>query len=201
MDARPADCAIGSTRRACHTKCGRSYLFTVASVAIQWGRLMDARLKIASSLAVCLIATVAVSPAWAQGPRRASLEQQKICADQAQKFFRDLVAPRPSKTPIDPLRASYVDHYDAAANICYVAIVRYDPVGHQKGMTYSTTVFDAFEGTGYASYIQFSDNIEAGIEVKPPLCSVEPRGQSRIICKTEGEFDGLLEKHFGLVVR
>ncbi|MGO8720967.1 MAG: hypothetical protein ACLQMO_17395 [Acidobacteriaceae bacterium] len=164
--------------------------------------MVDARLKIASALAVCLSAAAVVSPAWAQGPRRASLEQQKICADQAQKFFRDLVAPKPSRTPIDPLRASYVDHYDAAANICYVAIVRYDPFGgHPKGITYSTTVFDAFEGTNYAAYIQLSDNVRAGIDIKPPYCLVEPRGQSEIICKSEGEFDGLLEKHFGLVVR
>jgi hypothetical protein len=130
------------------------------------------------------------------------LEQHKICADQAQKFFRDLVAPKPSKTPIDPLLASYVDHYDATANICYVAIVRNGPFdGHQK-MTYSTDVFDAFESTNYAAYVQSSDNIRAGIDIKPPLsCSVEPRGQSKIICKSEDEFDGLLEKHFGLVVR
>jgi len=163
---------------------------------------LEARLKIASALAVCLIAAAVVSPAWAQGPRRATLGQQKICADQAQKFFRDLVATKPPKTPIDPLHASYVDHYDAKANVCYVAVVRYDPFdGHEKGITYSTTVFDAFEGTSYADYIQLSDNIRAGIEVKPPLCSVEPRGQSKIICKSEDEFDGLLEKYFGLVVR
>jgi len=130
------------------------------------------------------------------------MKQQKICADQAQKFFRDLVAPKPSKAPVDPLHASYVDHYDVKADICYVAIVRNDPFdGHQK-MTYSTDVFNAFEGASYAAYVQSSDNIRAGIEIKPPLlCSVEPRGQSKIICKSEGEFDGLLEKHFGLVVR
>src|ERR1035437_7230463 len=62
------------------------------------------------------------SGAWAQGRRPTTLAQQKMCADQAKKFFDDLVAPKPSKAPIDPLRASYVDHYDAKANICYVAI-------------------------------------------------------------------------------
>jgi len=163
---------------------------------------MDERLKFAGVLAAFLMAAAEVSPAWAQGPREVTLEQQRICADQAQKFFRDLVAPKPSKTPIDRLFASYVDHYDAKANICYVAIVRNDPLnGHEK-MTYKTDVFDAFEGTSYAAYVQSSDNIRAGIEIKPPLsCSVEPRGQSKIICKSEDEFDGLLEKHFGLVVR
>jgi len=166
------------------------------------GALGGARLKIPSALIVLLIAAAVVSPALAQGPRRASLAQQKICADQAQKFFRDLVAPKPSKAPINPLLASYVDHYDAKANICYVAIVRNDPFDGHRKMTYSTDVFDAFEGTNYAAYVQSSDNIRAGIEIKPPLsCSVEPRGQSKIICKSEDEFVGLIEKHFGLVVR
>jgi hypothetical protein len=58
-------------------------------------------------------------------------------------------------------------------------------------MTDIIDVFDAFEGTNYVNYIQLSDNIRAGIEIKPPLCSIEPRGQSEIICKFESEFDGL----------
>jgi len=141
------------------------------------------------------------SPAWAQEPRLATLPQQKMCADQARKFFDDLVDLKSSKTLIDPLLASYVDHYDAKANICYVAIIRNDPDDHRQKMTYSTVVFDAFEGTSYADYTQLSDKISAGIEVKPPLCSVKPRGRSEIICKSEDEFDGLIERYFGLVVR
>src|ERR1035437_3013881 len=89
------------------------------------------------------------SGAWAQGLRTTTLAQQKMCADQAKKFFDDLVAPKPSKAPIDPLRASYVDHYDAKANICYVAIVRNDTFDRNQKITYSTDVFDAFEGTSY----------------------------------------------------
>jgi hypothetical protein len=140
------------------------------------------------------------SGVWAQGRRPATLAQQKMCANQAKKFFDDLVAPKPSKAPIDPLRASYFDHYDASAQICYVAIVRNTPTG--KNLAYSTGVFDAFEGTSYAAYTQSSDNIRGGVEIKPPLwCSVEPRGHSQIICKSEDEFDGLIEEYFGLVVR
>ena len=86
-------------------------------------------------------------------------------------------------------------------NICYVAIVRNDTFDRNQKITYSTDVFDAFEGTSYATYTQLSDNIRSGIEVKPPLCRVEPRGQSQIICKSEDEFDGLIEEYFGLVVR
>jgi hypothetical protein len=124
-----------------------------------------------------------------------------MCADQAKKFFGDLVTPKTSKTAVDAVLASYIDHYDPNENICYVAIVRNDPSGRNKGLTYSTDVFDAFEGTSYAAYTQLSDNIKAGIEVKPPLCSVDPRGQRQIICKSEDEFDGLVEKYFGLIVR
>jgi len=109
--------------------------------------------------------------------------------------------PEAVKAAIDPLRASYVDHYDAKVNICYVAIVRNDTFDRNQKITYSTDVFDAFEGTSYATYTQLSDNIRSGIEVKPPLCHVEPRGHSQIICKSEDEFDGLIEEYFGLVVR
>jgi len=47
--------------------------------------------------------------------------------------------------------ASYVDHYDAKVNICYVAIVRNDTFDRNQKITYSTDVFDAFEGTSYAT--------------------------------------------------
>jgi hypothetical protein len=157
------------------------------------------KLRFASVAAAYFIAIAVASPALAQ-ETRSTLVQQKMCADQADKFFRNLVAPASPKMPIDPLVASYVNHYDVKADICYVAVVRTEPSG--KDMVYSITVFDAFEGTGYAGYIQTSDRIAAGLPVKRPVwCSVEPRGQDKVTCKSEHEFDTLIEKYFGLLVR
>lgn len=151
-------------------------------------------------LAVALVNSVGIAAQTLPAQTHGTLAQQRLCADQADKFFRDLVAPGSLKKPIDPLLASYVDHYDANANICFVAVVRNEPSG--KNVVYSITVFDAFEGSSYANYIQTSDRIAGGLPVKPPVrCSVEPRGQDKITCKSEHEFDTLIEKHFGLVAR
>ena len=93
----------------------------------------------------CLVGIAVASPARTQ-ENRFTLTQQKMCADQADKFFHDLVSPGAPRKPIDSLVASYVDHYDVKANTCYVGVIRNQPSG--KVFTYSTAVFDAFEGTG-----------------------------------------------------
>lgn len=151
-------------------------------------------------LAVCLAASLGIPAQTLSAQAHGSLAQQRLCADQANRFFHHLVAPNSPRRTIDPTLASYVDHYDASAHTCYVAIVQNTPSG--KNLLYSTGVFDAFEGTRFASYIQSSENIRAGMEVQSPLaCSVHPRGQRTIFCKSEGEFNKLLEKYFGLVVQ
>lgn len=155
--------------------------------------------RFASWVVLSFIVIAVMSPARPQ-ETRSTLAQQKMCADQADKFFHGLVSPGAPRKQIDSLVASYVDHYDAKANTCYVAVNRNQPSG--KVFVYSTTVFDAFEGTGYASYIQTSDRVIAGSPVKPPVwCSIEPRGQAKVPCKSEEEFDTLVEKYFGVVVR
>lgn len=155
--------------------------------------------KFASAVALSFIAIAAVSPAQPQ-QTRPTLAQQKMCADQADEFFRDLVSPSVPRRQIDPLVASYVNHYDPQSNTCYVAITRNQPSG--KVLVHSTTVFDAFEGTGYASYTQTSDRVTAGTPVQPPvLCAIEPRGQPKVTCKSEDEFDYLVERYFGAIVR
>ena len=163
------------------------------------GKAMKSARSGSAEMAAYLIAIALTSPGRAQ-EIRPDLTQQKMCADRADKFFRNLVAPASPGRPIDPLVASYVDHYDAKGKVCYVAVVRNEPSG--KNLVYSTAVFDAFEGTSYANYIQTSDRIVAGVEAKPPLwCSVEPPGLEAITCTSEGEFDKLVEKYFGLIVR
>jgi hypothetical protein len=161
--------------------------------------LTASKSRVPGVVAACFIGIAVVSPARTQ-ETRSTLAQQKMCAEQADKFFHDLVSPGAPRKPIDSLVASYVDHYDMKAKARYVAITRNQPSG--KDFIYSTTVFDAFEGTGYATYIQTSDRVIAGSPVKPPLwCSIEPRGQQRVTCKSAEDFDRLVEKYFGVVVR
>ncbi|MGH9691238.1 MAG: hypothetical protein ACRD4C_09215, partial [Candidatus Acidiferrales bacterium] len=96
---------------------------------------------------------------------------------------------------------SYVDHYDAKANVCYVAIEWGDSIDGGQTITMSTGVYDAFEGTAYATYIWTSDKVKKFWEVKPAMCEVNPRGQARVTCKSEGEFNELVKKYLGLVLR
>jgi hypothetical protein len=66
--------------------------------------------------------------------------------------------------------------------------------------TFSTTrvVYDAFEGRVYADYLWISDKVKKFWEVPPMSCSVKPRGQDEITCKSSAEFDRLVDKHFGI---
>lgn len=132
----------------------------------------------------------------------ATLAQQKMCANQAREFFNESDTRKLPKTTTAVVPASYVDHYDAKVNICYVAIVRTESANGGKTLDYRTAVFDAFEQTSYALYFTTSDRVKNYSEAKPPVwCTVEPRGQREITCKSEGEFNRLLEKYFGLVVQ
>ena len=120
--------------------------------------------------------------AQAQEPRLATLAQQKMCADQARKFFLDPQMECKNFT-------EYSSHYDAKVNVCYV-MIRSDIVGGGKHSV-AFQIFDAFEGVERGS-------MQSYIDGPPYSCSVRPSGQRRIYCKTEEEFDVLVMKHFGI---
>ncbi|HEV2245935.1 MAG TPA: hypothetical protein VGW37_04715 [Terriglobia bacterium] len=161
------------------------------------------RFRLASgTLAACFLALAATPAGLAQSPRLATMAQQKMCADQAKKFFNDSQALKSTKPAIVLFPASYVDHYDAKANVCYVAVVTFESIDSGKTTIYSTVVSDAFENTSYANYNTTSDRIKSWVEAKAPLiCTVEPPGQPEITCKSEHEFNALIKKYFGLIVR
>ncbi|MGD0825511.1 MAG: hypothetical protein ABR908_13060 [Terriglobales bacterium] len=121
----------------------------------------------------------------ASQPRLATLPQQKLCAEQADKQFNIYGTPRSGDTAND-----FVSHYDARANVCYMMI-------HRAGMTYGKVsvediVFDAFENHDYATYWRSSS------DAAPSRCEVKPRGRPEIKCKSSEEFDSLVERYFGL---
>jgi hypothetical protein len=104
----------------------------------------------------------------------ATLSQQKMCADRAEKVFNE----NNNKNILDKYE-TYTSHYDATRNICFVEFKAY--VG-QDGWTYS--VSDAFAGREYARiYSAFGNS----------WCKVDS-----IECKDHEEFDLLVKDHFGV---
>lgn len=121
-------------------------------------------------------------------PRLATLAQQKMCAEQAEKQFNSTSASQGS--------ANFTSHYDARANVCYIMV-------HDAGVSYgnrtvSDVVYDAFEGRVYANYIFINSQKKYDWEVAPAECDVKPRGQAEITCKSSDEFEELIDKYFGI---
>lgn len=137
----------------------------------------------------------------AQGRRQATLAEQKMCADQAKRFFTDEIRTQIQIRATVMVPPDYIDHYDAKANACYVAILRFDSIDGGKTMTTSVGVFDAFENTSYATYVWTSDKVKKYWQVKPTMCTVSPPGLSTVTCTSDGEFDELVEKYFGLHIQ
>jgi hypothetical protein len=122
-------------------------------------------------------------------PRAATLSQQKMCAEQARKTFHEN-NPKPNAT------TGYTSHYDATANVCYI-MVHYLDMSHGYPSV-SDTVYDAFEGREYASYIWINPEKKKAWEVAPMECSVKPRGQDEVPCTSPEEFEKLVDKYFGI---
>jgi hypothetical protein len=125
----------------------------------------------------------------AQEPRQATLTQQKMCADQARKFFLDPEMAHEGWT-------SYTNHYDPKLNVCNVMVridVYLDKKHTEQFHSIALMVFDAFEGAQRA-WVQ-SDVL--GPNREPHVCEVEPIGHDKIYCKTEDEFETLVMKYFG----
>lgn len=133
--------------------------------------------------------------------RQATLAEQKMCADQAKKFFTDDIQAQVQIRTTVVAPPDYIDHYDAKGNVCYVAILQFDSIDGGKTMTTSTGVFDAFENTSYATYVWTSDKTKEYWQVKPTMCTVRPPGLPSVTCTSDDEFDELVEKYFGLHIQ
>lgn len=154
------------------------------------------------TLAIILFSLLAMGIVQGQEPRHATLLEQKICADQAKRSFDESDASKPikDKTMKRVSPADYSSHYDAKANICYIMVHEaniFDEASAKK-VSISMIVYDAFEGRVYANYLWFSQKDKKAWEVAPMECSVKPRGQDEITCKSSEEFERLVDKHFGI---
>jgi hypothetical protein len=139
------------------------------------------------ALGIVLGASLAVG----QTKPHAPLTQQKMCADQARKASNEYYDSKAGNVGY-----SYTSHYDAEEKICYV-MTHY--AGVKDGKPYvSDDVFDAFEERTYASYVWINFMNKKFWEVAPTVCSVKPRGQDEITCKSSEEFERLVDKYFGI---
>lgn len=141
--------------------------------------------------------TMVRRPVRAQEPRPATLTQQKMCADQAKRSFAEWAGTSLGSGKIGPY-TYYTSHYDAKANVCYIMVTDTYSLGKSEGITCTSSVYDAFERRLYAKYIWKSDKVKKAWEVPPITCFVKPLGQKNIDCKSEDEFNELVEKHFGI---
>jgi hypothetical protein len=97
---------------------------------------------------------------------------------------------------------SVTSRFDPSTGICYartdfVLIVKNGKP--HDGVLTSTTIQDAFGGTAYAGNLWLNAEGKQAWEVPNlTLCSVQPRGQKEVLCKTTEEFMALVNKDFGL---
>lgn len=62
----------------------------------------------------------------------------------------------------------------------------------------SATVADAFEGREYAEYFWINTKGQKYWEGKPFVRKLRPPNADEILCKSQNEFDYLIDKHFGI---
>lgn len=115
--------------------------------------------------------------------RVATLQEQKLCSDGADKSFS------PEQNAV---RDTYTSHLDPVSQTCYVETTTVLMVSSQPyTSSYSHTIYDAFERRVYGDFQLFSDRD------KPDRCLIEPRDREKITCNSQEEFDKLALHYFG----
>jgi hypothetical protein len=147
------------------------------------------------TITVVILGLMFCMPISAQQPR-ATLAKQNMCDAQASKVFHKGWKLEGHFKEDPSGMNGYTSHFDPSANVCYVW-VRWGKID-KGGVSFADTISDAFEGRIYASYIWVNLKGKKYWEVTPTLCSVKPRGQDEITCKSEEEFVSLVDKYFGI---
>src|ERR1039457_2690828 len=137
-------------------------------------------------LAAALMLGLAMT-GWAQAPR-ATLAEQKICAKRATVVLNRYLSDTHQQNKSN---AFEISHLDPKARICYVAIE--STIDESDGVTVSTFVSDAFEGSPLASSMSHTDT--KSMDTKVVMCNV-----GEVSCKSNSEFRHLVYSKFGLVI-
>jgi Trypsin-like peptidase domain len=133
------------------------------------------------------------APVEAEEPDRvqpATLEQQKMCTEQAERVFH-------KRFPDGRFLGGYVSytsHYNTARGVCFVEMSTSRLAG--AWVPFSKSIDDAFGGKSFG----FFQTVKLSGEDKPRQadCFVYPPGQEYTVCKSEQEFDALALKYFGV---
>lgn len=125
-----------------------------------------------------------------------TLEQQRMCADQAKKAF-DESEKVPQISGNRSIGASYTDHFDVSTTTCYVETA--DSWTTDRGTKFcdAKIISDAFEGHVYATYIWCSDKKKKYWEVAPLACKLKTSQLAEKACHSSDEFDSFAREHFG----
>ena len=123
------------------------------------------------------------TPSRASKPRpgpqlHASLQQQKMCAEQSDNYVEKTHGEYRSVV-------TFTSHFDPETSTCYVMTEVHHPDPEKNELF----VTDAFEGRHYGTY--------APIDTKT-FCWVSPRGKGYTPCESRIEFEVLANKYFGI---
>lgn len=151
--------------------------------------------RITFVIAVLLLSTMGFA-------QKASLADQKMCAEQAKNFFDNTESAKFSNV----LKSGYVSHFNKAAQTCYVGVTRTillpDHSDHTKDSRYVYVgVFNAFERTEMAIYVDNRDPLDTASVLN---CQVSPPDHDVIKCEAHGateqipEFVHLMQQWFGI---
>jgi hypothetical protein len=121
-------------------------------------------------------------------PRIATLSQQKMCAEQAAKFFHE-------DTKDNSGTWSFTNHYNASTNVCYLMEIMNEK--NVQGTTVTTSnviaVLDAFEGREYAWFTEIKTITDGRIS------SDSGFGYAGLTeCKQRARCLQLIDKYFGI---
>lgn len=126
--------------------------------------------------------------------RPATLEEQRMCADQADQAFR-------KRNESAKWMESYISHYNAEKGICFVEMSSMRVNTNPQALIWNFTkdVGDAYGGKSYAFFQKNFLKAEDGQfkQVGQP-CFIYLSGPDDIVCKSEQEFDALTQKYFGI---
>lgn len=123
-------------------------------------------------------------PGVPKGPtaNNATLAEQKMCSDQAKKYF-DQYYGQADRKAAGVFRSGQTNHYDPASRTCYLEVEA------QSDSINFKTIENAFGGQEYG-FFRHADN-------STKECRIHPPNQAQITCQSEDEFDNLALQYFG----
>ena len=130
----------------------------------------------------------AVQAKQAQQPREPSMDEQRHCAEAAEKAFARLGY----DSRQNPL-SSYENHYSQRLNRCFISTADThtgkDTVAEDRGL------LDALESKQYGSFIWVNSSGKKFWEVKPTECWVLAADGTKQTCTSRDEYETLLKPY------